>query len=315
MGKYICIRYGNVRYLVVILLLIPIAWTLWNLKKSVLSVPGRMGDRTLQHFRTKGSIHSDDALSLQWYHAANSRSKIADALNSSAHMIEADVLLRGRDPKEPIMAHPPETDSDITLRQWLKKVTMSDKGIKLDFKSLQAVAPSMSLLEEVKNRIEGPVWLNADILPGPRGKAVHLDPVSFLKVVGSGFPQSVLSLGWTTHWDPDTDNPGYSWDMVREMEEVCRPLKQPVTFPVRAALLPQSFLQLHWLLQQSNSYSLTVWTGSTDEWKVEDLLPYRQNIDKSRIYYDLLEPQTLSIWLLNQKAPDLHRWMDGLQFF
>ena len=49
-------------------------------------------------------------------------------------MIEADVLMRGLDPREPIMAHPPETDSDITLHDWLKQVAASDKGIKLDFK-------------------------------------------------------------------------------------------------------------------------------------------------------------------------------------
>lgn len=49
-------------------------------------------------------------------------------------MIEADVLLRGQDPKVPIMAHPPDNDSDITLQDWLKEVVKSDKGIKLDFK-------------------------------------------------------------------------------------------------------------------------------------------------------------------------------------
>lgn len=55
-------------------------------------------------------------------------------------MIEADVLLRGREPKEPIMAHPPDTDSDITLRDWLEMVANSDKGIKLDFKRLEITA-------------------------------------------------------------------------------------------------------------------------------------------------------------------------------
>ncbi|XP_018615536.2 protein FAM151B isoform X2 [Scleropages formosus] len=257
-----------------------------------------MGDRTSQHFPLQGAIQSEDALSVQWYHAANSKSKIADALKSSADMIEADVLLRGHNPKEPIMAHPPDTDSDITLHDWLKEVSMSEKGIKLDFKSLQAVAPSITLLEKFRGHLHGPVWINADILPGPGGGATDLDPVSFLKAVGSGLPGSVLSLGWTTNWERGAENPGYSWEMVREMEEVCRPLKQPVTFPVRAALLPQSFLQMQWLLQQSSSYSLTVWTGQADEWKVEDLLPYRQNIDKSRIYYDLLESQYTTLWKL-----------------
>ncbi|KPP56570.1 protein FAM151B-like [Scleropages formosus] len=137
----------------------------------------------------------------------------------------------------------------------------------------------MTLLEKFRGHLHGPVWINADILPGPGGGATDLDPVSFLKAVGSGLPGSVLSLGWTTNWER-----GYSWEMVREMEEVCRPLKQPVTFPVRATLLPH--------------YSLTVWTGQADEWKVEDLLPYRQNIDKSRIYYDLLESQYTTLWKL-----------------
>ena len=55
---------------------------------------------------------------------------------------------------------------------------------------------------------------------------------------------------------------GYSWEMVRKMEEVCRALKQPITFPVRAALLPQSYAQLHWLLQQSDRYARAqVWLG------------------------------------------------------
>lgn len=52
------------------------------------------------------------------------------------HMIEADVLLRGGEGGngEPIMAHPPETDSDNTLQEWLKEIVNTDKGIKLDFK-------------------------------------------------------------------------------------------------------------------------------------------------------------------------------------
>lgn len=49
-------------------------------------------------------------------------------------MIEADILLRGPDPQEPIMAHPPDNDSDISLQDWLKEVVKLDKGIKLDFK-------------------------------------------------------------------------------------------------------------------------------------------------------------------------------------
>lgn len=38
-------------------------------------------------------------------------------------------------------------------------------------------------------------------------------------------------------------------------------------------------------------YSLTVWTGKEDMYSVEDLLSIRENFDKSRVYYDIFEPQ------------------------
>lgn len=50
-------------------------------------------------------------------------------------MLEADVLMREAD-RQPIMAHPPDKDSDITLKEWLEEVKEHQKGIKLDFKRL-----------------------------------------------------------------------------------------------------------------------------------------------------------------------------------
>lgn len=48
-------------------------------------------------------------------------------------MVEVDVLLQGGD-GDPILAHPPDTDSDITLEEWLALMVSTNKGIKLDFK-------------------------------------------------------------------------------------------------------------------------------------------------------------------------------------
>ncbi|XP_023253463.1 protein FAM151B-like [Seriola lalandi dorsalis] len=176
-----------------------------------------MSDRTLEYFLSLNQITKKDASEVKWSHAVNSRSRLTEALTGPMHMLEADIIIRGRDPKEPVMAHPPDTDSDITLKEWLEAVKAHDKGIKLDFKSKTC----------------------------------------------------------------------YSWDTVRVMEEICRTLEHPVTFPVRAALLSQSFSQLKWLLQQSDRYTLTVWTGRNDVVTQEDLLPYRKEIHISRIYYDL----------------------------
>ncbi|KAF0033555.1 hypothetical protein F2P81_013621 [Scophthalmus maximus] len=193
-----------------------------------------------------------DAAEVKWSHAVNSRSRLQEAVTGHTHMIEADIIMKGHDPKEPIMAHPPDTDSDITLQEWLEGVKAHNVGIKLDFKSLEAVSPSVALLEEVLADPSRPVWINADIVSGPGGRARPLEHQAFLSAVTTLPTHTVLSLGWTTGWTAGTDNPGYSWDMVRVMEEICRNLKYPVTFPVRAALLAQSFSQLTWLLQQSD---------------------------------------------------------------
>ncbi|KFO75714.1 Protein FAM151B, partial [Cuculus canorus] len=191
----------------------------------------------------------------------------------------------------PIMAHPPETDSDITLEEWLNEIIHTDKGIKLDFKSLEAVRPSMELLERMRQHLRRPVWINADILEGPNGSNAVVDAKGFLDTVTSFFPDATLSLGWTTGWHPDKQNKGYDWTMVKEMAQICSTLSQPVTFPVRAALVRQSISELCWLMQQSDRYSLTVWTGNEDLYSVEDLLYIRESFDKSRVYYDILEPQ------------------------
>ncbi|NXB37688.1 F151B protein, partial [Eulacestoma nigropectus] len=194
----------------------------------------------------------------------------------------------------PILAHPPDTDSDITLQEWLAEMVSTNKGIKLDFKSLEAVGPSLELLGQLGQPLDRPVWLNGDVLPGPRGSRAPLDARAFLGAVTSSCPDATLSLGWTTgcHQGPAPClSPGYAWATVQEMSRLCQPLSQPVTFAVRAALVPGSVPQLRWLMQESPRYSLTVWTGKEDIYSVEDLLFIRENFDKSRVYYDIFEPQ------------------------
>lgn len=66
----------------------------------------------------------------------------------------------------------------------------------------------MGLLDKVRARLEGPVWINADILPGPGGMATPLEAQAFLQAVAMRGRGDVLSLGWTTGWSPNTDNPG-----------------------------------------------------------------------------------------------------------
>ncbi|XP_028990416.1 protein FAM151B isoform X2 [Betta splendens] len=278
----------NIRTTVLALIGCFVVYAVWNLK-------GSMSDQTLDYFLGQSQIKKRDAAEVRWRHAVNSRSSLTEAVAGPTHMLEADIVMRG---DEPIMAHPPDTDSDITLREWLEGVKVHSKGIKLDFKSQEVVSPSVALLEEVLADSKRPVWVNADILPGPGGQARPLEPEAFLSAVTNLPTDTVLSLGWTTGWTADAGSPGYSWDNVQQMEEICRTLKHPVTFPVRAAFLAQSLSQLTWLLQQSHRYTLTVWTGQSDRVLLQDLLPYRKMFDISRIYYDLPDSQRTELSMI-----------------
>lgn len=60
----------------------------WGAESQVLviCVLVRMGDETLQYFLRKGKIENEDAADVGWFHAANSRSGIAEGLQSK-HLV------------------------------------------------------------------------------------------------------------------------------------------------------------------------------------------------------------------------------------
>ncbi|KAL9821017.1 protein FAM151B isoform 1-T1 [Geothlypis trichas] len=158
---------------------------------------GAWSEWPVDHFLRTGHIAARDGAAVRWFHAANSRARAAEAARSNVHMVEVDVVLRGGD-GDPILAHPPDTDSDITLQEWLAQMGSTNKGIKLDFKSLAAVGPSLELLGQLGQRLDRPVWLNGDVLPGPCGSCAPLDARAFLSAVTAACPEATLSLGWTT---------------------------------------------------------------------------------------------------------------------
>lgn len=116
---------------------------------------------------------ADDLTRVSWSHATNSKALLDQALADSTMMIEADVSLGPG--SEPIMAHPPANTSDLSLRQFLDFVLASTKesgkkkGIKLDFKLLEVVRPSLEILDQMRDKLRMPLWLNADIVKGPGG--------------------------------------------------------------------------------------------------------------------------------------------------
>ena len=158
--------------------------------------------------------------------------------------------------------------------------------MKFDFKSLEAVKPALEIVKAKGPLITMPIWLNADILQGPNGRPSTKPPAEFLKAVES-FPDAILSLGWTTVSKGNNTNLNYTMAMVEEMDAICHELPQPVTFPVRAEQLRDSWEAFDWLLRQSRGYTLTVWTAPQDNVTKEDMDFIKSQAELSRVYFDL----------------------------
>ncbi|XP_063795721.1 protein FAM151A [Pseudophryne corroboree] len=256
------------------------------------------GGDMLDFLQEQGDITAKDGLLVTWYHAANSKNQMQEALNSDIMVLEADVNVEGlgtaNQTNIPIMAHPPDIYSDNTLEEWLNSVLQSTKGIKLDFKSIQVVSPSLDLLSAKSSQIpiDRPVWLNADIVSGPNvNHEIGVNATQFLQLVQEKFPDVTISPGWVTlYLPPIISNRTYTKEMIETMYSLVKDLPQRITFPVRAVLARTAWTHFHWLLKQSNRYSLTLWQGTTDPLALDDLLFIRDNSDPQEIYYDIYDP-------------------------
>ena len=78
-------------------------------------------------------------------------------------MLEADVVLgtlKGGSGEEiPVMGHPPDNASDLSLDNFLTEVMSATQkghrcGIKLDFKSVEVLQPSLSQLKTYEKQVQ-----------------------------------------------------------------------------------------------------------------------------------------------------------------
>ena len=72
------------------------------------------------------------------------------------------------------------------------------------------------------------------------------------------------------------------------MGKLVSEISQPITFPIRAVLVKRSWKQIHWLLDLSDTFTVTIWSSAKDKLDVQDLVELRRSVsDKRKIYYDL----------------------------
>ncbi|KAI2811240.1 hypothetical protein RDWZM_003902 [Blomia tropicalis] len=253
---------------------------------------GPMSPNLIDYFPLNG-----DGLRLNWAHAVNSRSKLIQAISGDDLMIEADVSLAetSRYPV-PIMAHPPNNTSDLTLEDFLIEIVRSNcaKGIKLDFKSTRVVEPAFRVLARHSDFIKGPIVLNADILTGPNNPSTtSVDAWTFLMLCRTRFPKAIISIGWTTNLSECQIKTGYTREMIDHMASLVREynLMQPLTFPVNATLLKYSICEIQRLLFQVPNSTLTVWAHpeefANNNLTLHDLLIIRKAFSINSVFYDM----------------------------
>ncbi|XP_022815036.1 protein FAM151A isoform X1 [Spodoptera litura] len=245
---------------------------------------------------------------ITWAHAVNNKTYLQASLASSICMLEADIVIGtviGKEgPAIPIMAHPPATSSDLSLAEFLETVSQhnlkesnpsSKKGVKLDFKSIEAYEESQELIG--RYQAQGlPIWLNADILPGPVDATTKpVDPVKFLKL-GSKHACAVLSVGWTTNYGGNITEGEYTSEQIGTMLRMINEnhINQTVTFPVRAGLAANSQPVLLDLLRETSSLNstMTVWSSEGDHVEVDRLRALILTVGLERTYLDV--PQELA---------------------
>ncbi|KAH8260277.1 hypothetical protein KR026_008801 [Drosophila bipectinata] len=257
---------------------------------------------------------------ITWAHAVNNQQLLDEALSGDIDFIEADISLgklNGEGDDLPVMAHPPANISDLTLAEFLYQIMEfnrenegHEKGIKLDFKSIEVFEGSLDILDANIPNMDYPIWINADILSGPvdQNKTVPVDPDRFFAGCNR-YKQAVLSIGWTTNWGADFVEGEYTEDHCQAMLDTLTQNNvlftgQSITFPVRAGIAANSEEQLHKLVASvngTNESTLTVWSSAGDYVDVDKLRKLILGFGVSRVYLDVPEELSAELDLGNTR--------------
>eukprot|EP00978_Attheya_sp_CCMP212_P000810 scaffold1708_cov61-Attheya_sp.AAC.1 len=264
-------------------------------------------------------------VSYRWAHAVNSEAALEAALanncSSMVNAIEADIIFSDKQ-QVPVMGHPPQQDSTLTLEQFLHTLAQARfQGgndhkatlVKLDFKSQVAFEASLALVQSYVRETQFPQGLfwNADFLLGPMQDIVdrqrygpQFSGSAFLAMAQQTVPDAVLSIGWTTTPHEQDQELAYTEKMVTEMLNMLQvhdsekgtnnnANTMTVTFPIRATSFRSSWHVLERLYAANPKYGITLWWSksmmSMEELKwIYATLEGESSPYQGRTYYDIL---------------------------
>merc|ERR1712226_798997 len=163
------------------------------------------------------------------------------------------------------------------------------KGIKLHFKALDVLQPSLEILASFKDRIFIPLFLDADILSGPDGGSTLVDAHQFLTRCERFLPGATLSVGWTT--GPQGK---YITSQLGPMAALLAShnISSPVSLALRASVITLSDVPvLSGYIEQAENVgafpTVTVWSGEKDPVDRILLAEFVDLVGKDRVYLDV----------------------------
>lgn len=225
----------------------------------------------------------------KWAHSTVTKSKLQNALEDpDVTSIEADLLMGNvyKDsnsekglPLVPIMAHPPDKVSDLSMEKFIDLSLLPKKHhIKLDFKEFETVSKTIQYINQATKGTsfsddDPTVFLNADILPGPgkRNDPLTIEADEFIETCLQNIESKnnngvkyAFSLGWAT--DPRAYS-GYTNEDVDKMKEVIEHYKllsrsKGVVLAVNARNLYKRLDVFDDFLKDNSSIQVLAWTAT-----------------------------------------------------
>ncbi|KAL3945381.1 MAG: hypothetical protein SGBAC_000514 [Bacillariaceae sp.] len=221
-----------------------------------------------------------------WSHSTCTIDTLQNALNDDKiTAIESDILMgtvvqsseQSSSTSQPIMAHPPDTSSDLSFENFMD-LSMNEKfqlkkHLKLDIKEAECIDPILTTMRKRSIAKNSPriIYFNADILPGPAVRSSkYIKPKLFIEkclefIQEDGNPENyAFSLGWKTDCRSFF---GYTPNDVVAMQDLMEQYQLSekslgVVLAVNARVLAKRSSCFDELLKTFPTCQLLIWTGT-----------------------------------------------------
>lgn len=150
---------------------------------------------------------------------------------------------------------PPQTNSDLTFRDWISEIHRARKKAKIDIKDPQAIPHIITILKELKIE-DNRLILNADVVESARVVSVTAQHMLQLR---HEFPDSIIAIGLTLD-EKNLPSEPILYARLRQLSLIARQLGGKIQFTLPEVLVTPIAVDV--LSNHLGDHSLSVWNFS-----------------------------------------------------